>query len=105
MEQDDREGIVRNYLDMLLPDNWDSMDYYRRREYIRDIDDPTRPTGTVKRHVPRVKDFFVHLSAETAKMQSQQGFSLWTGSADKCWTGQLLKGESGNDQKRKTLYE
>ena len=49
MEQDDREGIVRNYLDMLLPDNWDSMDYYRRREYIRDIDDPTRPAGTVKR--------------------------------------------------------
>ena len=49
MEQDDREGIVRNYLDMLLPDNWDSMDYYRRREYIRDIDDPTRTEGTVKR--------------------------------------------------------
>ena len=49
MEQDDREGIVRNYLDMLLPDDWDSMDYYRRREYIRDIDDPTRVEGTVKR--------------------------------------------------------
>ena len=49
MEQDDREGIVRNYLDMLLPDDWDSMDYYRRREYIRDIDDPTRTEGTVKR--------------------------------------------------------
>ena len=49
MEQDDREGIVRNYLDMLLPDDWDSMDYYRRREYIRDIDDPTRAEGTMKR--------------------------------------------------------
>ena len=49
MEQDDREGIVRNYLDMLLPDDWDSMDYYRRREYIRDIDDPTRAEGIVKR--------------------------------------------------------
>ena len=49
MEQDDREGIVQNYLDMLLPDDWDSMDYYRRREYIRDIDDPTRSEGTMKR--------------------------------------------------------
>lgn len=49
MEQDDREGIVRNYLDMLLPDDWDSMDYYRRREYIRDIDNPTRSEGTMKR--------------------------------------------------------
>lgn len=49
MEQDDRDGIVRNYLDMLLPVNWDDMDLYRRREYFRDQDDPTRTDGTVKR--------------------------------------------------------
>lgn len=49
MEQDDREGIVRNYLDMLLPEGWDGMDIYRRREYFRDQDDPTRTEGTVKR--------------------------------------------------------
>ncbi len=49
MEQDDREGIVRNYLDMLLPEGWDGMDIYRRREYFRDQDDPTRTEGTVMR--------------------------------------------------------
>ena len=49
MEQDDREGIVREYLDMLLPENWDSMDMYRRREYFRDQDDPTRPKGSITR--------------------------------------------------------
>lgn len=49
MEQDDREGIVRNYLDMLLPEGWDDMDIYRRREYFRDQDDPTRTEGNVKR--------------------------------------------------------
>lgn len=49
MQQDDREGIVREYLDMLLPETWDEMDIYRRRDYFRDVDDPTRPKGTVKR--------------------------------------------------------
>ena len=49
MEQDDREGIVREYLDMLLPETWDSMDMYRRREYVRDKNDPTRPAGVTRR--------------------------------------------------------
>lgn len=49
MEQDDREGIVREYLDMLLPDTWDDMDMYRRRDYFRDPTDPTRPEGVRKR--------------------------------------------------------
>lgn len=49
MEQDDREGIVREYLDMLLPDAWDDMDMYRRRDYFRDPTDPTRPEGVRRR--------------------------------------------------------
>ena len=49
MEQDDREGLVREYLDMLLPDGWDDMDVYRRRDYFRDPSDPTRPEGVRKR--------------------------------------------------------
>lgn len=49
MEQDDREGLVREYLEMLLPSNWANMDLYSRRDYIRDTDDPTRPCGTVQR--------------------------------------------------------
>lgn len=49
MQQDDREGIVREYLNMLLPDTWDEMDIYRRRDYFRDMEDPTRPKGTIKR--------------------------------------------------------
>lgn len=49
MERDDREGLVQEYLDMMLPDNWDSMDVYKRKEYVRDADDPTRPIGSVRR--------------------------------------------------------
>ena len=49
MERDDREGLVQEYLDMLLPDTWDSMDVYKRRDYVRDVDDPMRPDGSVRR--------------------------------------------------------
>ena len=49
MERDDREGLVQEYLDMLLPDNWDSMDVYKRRDYVRDADDPMRLDGSVRR--------------------------------------------------------
>ena len=49
MEQDDREGLVQEYLDMLLPENWSAMDMYRRREYVRDTDDVTRPEGVWQR--------------------------------------------------------
>lgn len=34
MESDDREGIVQDYLDRLLPDNWSSMDIYQRRAFL-----------------------------------------------------------------------
>ena len=49
MERDDREGLVQEYLDMLLPDTWDSMDVYKRRDYVRDADDPMRPDGIIRR--------------------------------------------------------
>ncbi len=51
MESDEREGLVREYLDMLLPEDWDSLDIYRRRDYIRDQQDPTRPRGVNRRHM------------------------------------------------------
>lgn len=49
MEQDDREGIVARYLEQLLPDNWDSMDAYERREFLADPEAPTAAKGTVRR--------------------------------------------------------
>ena len=49
MEMDEREGLVREYLSMLLPANWNEMDVFDRRSYVRDTLDPTRPVGTVPR--------------------------------------------------------
>ena len=34
METDDREGLVRAYLDTLLPEEWDSMSLYDRRNFL-----------------------------------------------------------------------
>ena len=48
MEHDEREGIVRMYLETLLPENWDRMDLFSRREYLRG-DDISGVKGTVKR--------------------------------------------------------
>ena len=49
LEQDDREGLIREYLDLLLPEDWDKMDLYRRRDFVRDRNDLTHPVGTVQR--------------------------------------------------------
>lgn len=49
MEVDERQGIVEEYLERLLPEDWDEMDLYKRRDYIRDPDDPTHPKGRVRR--------------------------------------------------------
>ncbi|MDD3513473.1 MAG: virulence-associated E family protein, partial [Synergistaceae bacterium] len=45
MEQDDREGLVKEYLERRLPVNWDSMDVFDRKNYLRDYGRPNQPEG------------------------------------------------------------
>ena len=49
MELDDREGLVLAYLDLPLPENWDGMDLYDRRGYVRNEDGMFRREGKVRR--------------------------------------------------------
>ena len=49
LESDEREGLVREYLDKLLPSNWDNRDIYGRREFIRGDDLSQDMVGEVKR--------------------------------------------------------
>ena len=49
MEQDDREGLVLDYLELLLPEDWEKMDVWRRRDYVRNPLDPVRPLGLYRR--------------------------------------------------------
>lgn len=50
MESDEREGLVREYLDTLLPEKWDEMDLFERRNFLHG-DDFGKPdlVGTVRR--------------------------------------------------------
>ena len=50
MESDEREGLVRLYLDTLLPEDWDGMDIFERRNFLTGSDfGDTQKHGTVKR--------------------------------------------------------
>ena len=56
MEMDDREGLVREYLSRLIPENWYDWDMYKRKNYIQDPCDPTQPKGTRQRsHVSNIE--------------------------------------------------
>ena len=50
MEADERIGMVEEYLNALLPENWDAMDLYARREYLTDTNSPLVTKGTAKRN-------------------------------------------------------
>jgi putative DNA primase/helicase len=47
-EQDDRAGLVQEYLETLLPNDWKSRDVYQRREWLRS-EDELQPAGELAR--------------------------------------------------------
>jgi predicted P-loop ATPase len=50
MESDEREGLVREYLDTLLPDDWEQMDLFERRNFLSGVElGGIGRTGTNKR--------------------------------------------------------
>ena len=50
METDDREGLVGDYLDRLLPENWDSLDLFDRRNFLNGTEFGGEPAkGSVSR--------------------------------------------------------
>ena len=49
MEADERIGMVEEYLNTLLPENWDAMDLYARREYLSDTTSPLAAKGIDQR--------------------------------------------------------
>ena len=50
METDAREGIVQDYLDRLLPENWDKLELFERRNFLEGSEfGGTQQEGTVRR--------------------------------------------------------
>ena len=77
MEQDEREGIVRRYLDMPLPPNWDEMNVYKRREYVRDEDDPTREEGTIVRStVSNIEIWCECFGRDKSDLQAKDSYAI-----------------------------
>lgn len=51
METDDREGLVREYLDKLLPVNWSTLNLYERRNFLTGGEFSTHLQGTEQRRL------------------------------------------------------
>lgn len=50
MESDDREGVIADYLETLLPVNWDKMDLFQRRSFLGGSEfDGAPKAGTMRR--------------------------------------------------------
>lgn len=77
MEQDDREGLVRNYLEQLLPDNWAEMDLHDRRAFLDDPEEPTSPAGTVRRmEVSNIEIWCECFSKPKADLKSSDSYAI-----------------------------
>ncbi len=67
---DDREGLILEYLDKLLPANWDNMDIYQRREFLRG--DDLQVIGTVKRTKVCAAEIWCEVLGGTYKEMTSQ---------------------------------
>lgn len=61
-ENDDRAGLIQKYLETLLPDNWDDMDTWERRSYLKPADElePVK-SGTVRRDKVCAAEIYVEV--------------------------------------------
>ena len=77
LEHDDREGLVADYLDTLLPDNWNEMDVYDRLDYIRDAGDPTKRKGVILRETVSNMEIWVEcFGRQKADMQRSDSYAI-----------------------------
>lgn len=77
MEIDERQGVVEEYLNRLLPENWDSMDLYARREFIRDPEDKTQPRGVKQREFVTNPEIWCEaLRRDIADLKPQDSYAI-----------------------------
>lgn len=70
-EQDDRIGAIEQYLDRLLPINWNEMGLYERRAWLQS-EDPLSSEGTVERTQVCVAEIWCELLGGTSKDMTSQ---------------------------------
>ena len=77
MEEDERKGLVEEYLNTLLPENWDKMDLYGRRNWLSEKDGPTALAGVNKRkEVSNVEIWSECFGNQTSALRPQDSYSI-----------------------------
>lgn len=77
MEIDERQGMVEEYLSTLLPDGWDDMDLYARRNFLHDKTDPTHPMGThIRQTVSNVEIWCECFGRGPSEMKPADSYAL-----------------------------
>lgn len=77
METDEREGLVREYLDTLLPKNWSDMGIYERRNYLSGNEFGGRPNGTEKRqYVCNMEIWCECFGRDSASMKPADSYAI-----------------------------
>jgi hypothetical protein len=77
MEADERIGMVSEYLETLLPENWEEMDLYERRNYLADRKDPTLPKGKVlRRQVTNLEIWSECFGRNPADMKAADSYTI-----------------------------
>lgn len=77
MEEDERKGLVEEYLNTLLPANWDSMDLYERRNWLSEKDGPTAVKGEKERtEVSNLEIWSECFGNPTSSLRSSDSYTI-----------------------------
>lgn len=77
MEEDERKGLVEEYLNTLLPAGWDKMDLYERRNWLSEKDGPTAVAGVNKREeVSNVEIWSECFGNPTSSLRPQDSYTI-----------------------------
>lgn len=77
MEEDERKGLVEEYLNTPLPANWEKMDLYERRNWLSEKDGPTAVPGTVERkEVSNVEIWAECFGNPTSSLRPQDSYTI-----------------------------
>ena len=77
MESDDREGLVREFLERLIPENWNEMDLFARRNYLNGNEFGGGNKGNIKRERVCTMEIWCECFCKDASsMKKQDAYDL-----------------------------
>jgi predicted P-loop ATPase len=77
LEEDPREGLIKEYLETLLPENWDKLDIYTRRNWLRGDEDFQRKEGTTRRDTVSAQEIWAEcFEMDKAQMELADSYKI-----------------------------